>query len=115
MSAILYEHEDGRYAVAASAEAATFATGDPKWHRVGPVEIVGGPLCKVDDQFLTSPRGAVRQRIAVAFAQALTDGHLWEYESFASGYEAAWLDQFPPPPVGADTEGQPTDEKGALE
>lgn len=37
--AILYEHEDGRYAVAASPEAATFAAGDPKWHRVGPAEI----------------------------------------------------------------------------
>ncbi len=36
---LLYEHEDGRYAVAPSAEAATFAHGDPKWHRVGPVEL----------------------------------------------------------------------------
>ena len=41
MSAILYEHEDGRHAVAPSAEAATFAHGDPKWHRVGPVAVHG--------------------------------------------------------------------------
>ena len=39
MNAILYEHEDGRHAVAATAEAATFAAGDPKWHRVGPVDV----------------------------------------------------------------------------
>lgn len=39
--AILYEHEDGRYAVAASPGAATFTNGDPKWHRVGPVEVRG--------------------------------------------------------------------------
>lgn len=36
---LLYEHDDGRHAVAPSAEAATFATGDPAWHRVGPVEV----------------------------------------------------------------------------
>lgn len=35
---LLYEHDDGRHAVAPSAEAATFAHGDPAWHRVGPVE-----------------------------------------------------------------------------
>jgi hypothetical protein len=38
MSAILYEHEDGRHAIAPTAEAATFTAGDPKWHRVGPVD-----------------------------------------------------------------------------
>lgn len=36
---LLYEHDDGRHAVAPSAEAATFAHGDPAWHRVGPVEV----------------------------------------------------------------------------
>jgi hypothetical protein len=36
---LLYEHDDGRHAVAPSAEAATFAAGDPAWHRVGPVEV----------------------------------------------------------------------------
>lgn len=30
--ALLYEHEDGRYAVNPD------TAGDPKWHRVGPVE-----------------------------------------------------------------------------
>jgi hypothetical protein len=39
--AVLYEHEDGRYAVAPSDEAATFTSGDPKWHRVGPVTLHG--------------------------------------------------------------------------
>lgn len=38
---LLYEHDDGRHAVAPSAEAATFAHGDPAWHRVGPVEVPG--------------------------------------------------------------------------
>jgi hypothetical protein len=36
---LLYEHSDGRHAVAPSAEA--FARGDPAWHRVGPVEVHG--------------------------------------------------------------------------
>lgn len=36
---LLYEHDDGRHAVASTAEAATFAHGDPAWHRVGPVAI----------------------------------------------------------------------------
>jgi hypothetical protein len=40
---LLYEHDDGRHAVAPSAEAATFAHGDPAWHRVGPVEV---PACR---------------------------------------------------------------------
>jgi Lar family restriction alleviation protein len=39
--AVLYEHEDGRYAVAPSDESATFTSGDPKWHRVGPVTLCG--------------------------------------------------------------------------
>ncbi len=39
---LLYEHDDGRYAVAPSAEAATFARGDPAWHRVGPVAVPDG-------------------------------------------------------------------------
>ncbi len=42
---LLYEHEDGRYAAAPSAEAATFAVADPKWHRVGPI---GVPLHALD-------------------------------------------------------------------
>ncbi|GER16738.1 helix-turn-helix domain-containing protein [Variovorax boronicumulans] len=41
MNAILYRHDDGRLAVAASEEKATFATGEPKWNRVGPVELHG--------------------------------------------------------------------------
>lgn len=36
---LLYEHEDGRHAAAPSANAATFATGDPRWHRVGPLAV----------------------------------------------------------------------------
>lgn len=39
---LLYEHDDGRHAVAPNAEAATFAHGDPTWHRVGPVEVPDG-------------------------------------------------------------------------
>lgn len=31
--ALLFEHEDGRYAVNPD------TTGDPKWHRVGPVDV----------------------------------------------------------------------------
>lgn len=44
---LLYEHDDGRYAVAPTAEAATFAKGDPVWHRVGPVEVPDE--CRDDD------------------------------------------------------------------
>lgn len=36
---LLYEHEDGRHAAAPSANAATFAAGDPRWHRVGPLAV----------------------------------------------------------------------------
>lgn len=36
---LLYEHDDGRHSAAPSAEAATFAHGDPAWHRVGPVMV----------------------------------------------------------------------------
>jgi len=36
---ILFEHEDGRYAVAAEG-LQDFTNGDPKWHRLGPVEVV---------------------------------------------------------------------------
>lgn len=36
---LLYEHDDGRHAVAPTAESATFSKGDPAWHRVGPVEV----------------------------------------------------------------------------
>jgi hypothetical protein len=39
---VLYGHDDGRHAVAPSAEAATFTRGDPGWHRVGPVEVLHG-------------------------------------------------------------------------
>ncbi|MGE0806356.1 MAG: hypothetical protein AB7L76_12465 [Burkholderiaceae bacterium] len=37
---ILYEHDDGRYAVADSAALADFCVGEPAWHRLGPVDIV---------------------------------------------------------------------------
>lgn len=39
IEALLYEHADGRQAVALSAEHATFAHGDPEWHRVGPITL----------------------------------------------------------------------------
>ena len=37
---VLYQHEDGRYGIAPTAELATFTRGDPGWHRVGPVDVV---------------------------------------------------------------------------
>lgn len=40
-AALLYEHDDGRYAVAPSAEEAHFTRDDPAWHRVGPVTVYG--------------------------------------------------------------------------
>lgn len=43
---LLYEHDDGRHAVAPSAEAATFAHGDHAWHRVGPVEVPAPSLSR---------------------------------------------------------------------
>ncbi|MEJ0004413.1 MAG: DUF3850 domain-containing protein [Pararobbsia sp.] len=41
LTALLYEHDDGRYAVALTAELAEFAIGVPAWHRVGPVDVFG--------------------------------------------------------------------------
>ena len=38
-AATLFEHADGRYAVAAGSESPTFTQGDPAWHRVGPVDV----------------------------------------------------------------------------
>lgn len=40
VEALLYEHEDGRQAVAFGH--AAFTDSDPQWHRVGPVEVHGG-------------------------------------------------------------------------
>lgn len=37
--AILYEHDDGRYRVARSAEEAEFTRDEPVWHRAGPVDV----------------------------------------------------------------------------
>lgn len=37
--AVLYEHHDGRRAVATSADAANFTRDDPGWHRAGPVDV----------------------------------------------------------------------------
>lgn len=39
--ALLYEHDDGRYAVAPSAEDAHFTRDEPAWHRLGPVAVYG--------------------------------------------------------------------------
>ncbi|MPV55908.1 hypothetical protein CFB46_11895 [Burkholderia sp. HI2761] len=39
--ALLYEHDDGSYAVALTAEDAIFTRGDPAWHRAGPVTVYG--------------------------------------------------------------------------
>lgn len=39
LAAVLFEHDDGRYRVAGSAEDADFARNDPAWHRVGPVDV----------------------------------------------------------------------------
>lgn len=39
-AAILYEHSDGRRAVALTPVHADFATDDPDWHRAGPVDIL---------------------------------------------------------------------------
>lgn len=41
MSVLLFEHEDGRYAVNPD------TTGDPKWHRLGPVELPGATQAAV--------------------------------------------------------------------
>jgi hypothetical protein len=35
----LYEHEDGRYAVAPGVESPAFTHNDPAWHRLGPVDV----------------------------------------------------------------------------
>lgn len=40
LEAMLYEHEDGRQAVSFIVPA-PFSHGEPKWHRVGPVEVHG--------------------------------------------------------------------------
>lgn len=45
LEAMLYEHEDGRQAVSFIVPA-PFSHGDPKWHRVGPVEVYGVDAAK---------------------------------------------------------------------
>lgn len=40
-AAILFENEDGRHAVWQGAGSPSWTYGDPKWHRVGPVDISG--------------------------------------------------------------------------
>ncbi len=47
---LLYEHDEGRYAIAASADLADFAIGNPAWHRVGPIEIVRLPVVSTPAQ-----------------------------------------------------------------
>lgn len=47
---LLYEHDDGRHAVAPNAEEAIFARGDPAWHRVGPVAVYCVPASPDDQQ-----------------------------------------------------------------
>ncbi|MBN9425873.1 MAG: hypothetical protein J0H09_05145 [Burkholderiales bacterium] len=37
---LLFEHDDGRYAVADTAALADFCCNDPAWHRLGPIAIV---------------------------------------------------------------------------
>lgn len=38
-AATLFEHDDGRYAVAPGTESPAFTRNDPAWHRVGPVDV----------------------------------------------------------------------------
>jgi hypothetical protein len=38
---LLYEHDDGRHAVAPGVAALAFTAGEPGWHRVGPVTAYG--------------------------------------------------------------------------
>lgn len=61
---LLYEHDDGRHAVAPSAEAATFAKGDPAWRRVGPVEVQPGR---------TVAPGDLDPRTALTYAKRMKD------------------------------------------
>ncbi|MGU7780696.1 hypothetical protein [Burkholderia sp. PU8-34] len=42
--ALLYEHDDGRYAAVPTAEDATFTRGEPAWHRIGPVTVYGSAM-----------------------------------------------------------------------
>jgi len=51
MNWLLYEHDNGRYAVAPSAEAATFANGAPAWHRVGPVAVPAARLLSREELY----------------------------------------------------------------
>lgn len=55
---MLYEHDDGRLAVAPTPEAATFARGDPAWHRVGSIDVYASPLPAVQ----TDAKDAQRYR-----------------------------------------------------
>ncbi|WP_176031647.1 hypothetical protein [Burkholderia vietnamiensis] len=74
--AILYAHDDGRYAVAPSAEAADFTRDEPAWHRVGPVAVYGfagvlpEPCAEVTD--------AMRDVLAERHRQIEQEGHSHE-------------------------------------
>ncbi|WP_436407955.1 hypothetical protein [Burkholderia oklahomensis] len=65
-AALLYEHDDGRYAVAPSAEEAHFTRDDPAWHRVGPVTVYGSN---------TAPHPEPRAEVADAMRDVLSERH----------------------------------------
>ncbi|AJY38937.1 hypothetical protein BW21_4759 [Burkholderia humptydooensis] len=48
--ALLYEHDDGGYAVASTAEDAAFTRDDPAWHRLGPVIVYGNTTASPIEQ-----------------------------------------------------------------
>jgi hypothetical protein len=58
---LLYEHEDGRYRVAPAGNAAV--AGDPRWHRMGPVEIAD-PCMKAAAPMLAALRELVDRDLA---------------------------------------------------
>ncbi len=91
-TALLYEHDDGRYAVAMLPEHATFAQGVPAWHRVGPVAVYGqGPeaIAHLSTETVDNPVERVGDAIdAPAAAAARMIG--WWDSTQASGFR--WKD-----------------------
>lgn len=93
---LLYEHDDGRYAVAPTAEQATFTIGEPAWHRIGPVEIrvpasAQPPVALTDEQITQ-----------IALGCGYTMGDVWI--PMLRDFAAALLAKQPPVAVLTDAQ-----------
>ncbi|WP_244361749.1 hypothetical protein [Burkholderia pseudomallei] len=101
-AALLYEHDDGRYAVAPSAEEAHFTRDDPAWHRVGPVTVYGSNTAPHPEQ-----RAEVTDddKLCAELYRWLRE-RAWYVDAatYALGLRERWRNGDEPPPDADDVE-----------